>query len=297
MDRELIIKKVERFYKQYLDQKAEIMLNVNTDYLFDKLLSIPYCKCILDKLEEKYEIRNDEIEERKEEDYLSFFDEITKCGQEYYIAYCLKLYKNLCEHNGKMSDPYCDETVWIDAFDTGKADRFLLFKTDFIRPIVDYIIDSITNEAIILYYLDRYKSRLERFKTCHITNETHEFDLQKDLALYLFDNNIEFQKELDLGNGKLDFLIEANGQEHYGTVLDCNDKPFIVEVKYFKEKLQEYNIKNAIRQLSAYMRVQSSYGCLLAYIKDTGDKPLRNYEIDGIEIIPIYVGDESASNQ
>ena len=45
------------------------------------------------------------------------------------------------------------------------------------------------------------------------------------------------------------------------------------------------------------MRVLSSYGGLLAYIKDTGDKPLKNYEIGGIEIIPIYVGDESASNQ
>ena len=45
------------------------------------------------------------------------------------------------------------------------------------------------------------------------------------------------------------------------------------------------------------MRVQSSYGCLLAYIKDTDDKPLKNYEIGGIENIPIYVGDVSASNQ
>lgn len=44
------------------------------------------------------------------------------------------------------------------------------------------------------------------------------------------------------------------------------------------------------------MRVQDSHGCLLAYIMDSDKKPLRNYENDGIEIIPIYVGDESACN-
>ena len=237
------------------------------------------------------------IEERQDKCYLEFFEDMTKHGQEYYIAYCIQLYQYLRNHNGKISNPYCYETVWIDSFGSEHGNRFQLFKTDFIRPIVDYIINSITNEAIILYYLDRYKSRLERFKTYNFTEETHERDLQKDIALYLFDNDIEFHRELDLGNGKLDFLIEPNNKEHFGTVMDCNDKPFIVEVKYFKNKLQEHDIKDAIRQLSAYMRVQDSYGCLLAYIMDSDKKPLRNYEIDGIEIIPIYVGDESTCNQ
>ena len=297
MNKNLIISKVERFYKQYLEQGSGIMLNANTDYFFDNLLSIPYCKHIFDYLVSHNSVPAQLIEERQEKCYLEFFEDMTKHGQEYYIAYCIQLYLYLRNHNGKISNPYCYETVWIDSFGSEHGNRFQLFKTDFIRPIVDYIINSITNEAIILYYLDRYKTRLERFKTIHFTDKTREWDLQKDIALYLFDNSLEFHRELDLGNGKLDFLIELDNKEHYGTVLDCNDKPYIVEVKYFKEKLQEHDIKKAIRQLSAYMRVQNAYGCLMAYIMDANKKPLRNYEIEEIEIIPIYVGEESATNQ
>ena len=271
------------------------MLNVNTDYFFDNLLSIPYCKHIVDYLVCHNTVPEHLIEERQEKCYLEFFEDMTKRGQEYYIAYSLQLYQYLRNHNGKISNPYCFETVWIDSFGSEHGDRFQLFKTDFVRPIVDYIINSITNETIILYYLDRYKTRLERFKTFHFTDETHERDLQKDVALYLFDNSLEFHRELDLGNGKLDFLIEPDNKEHFGNVLDCNDKPFIVEVKYFKEKLQEHDIKDAIRQLSAYMRVQNAYGCLMAYIKDANKKTLQNYEIERIEIIPIYVGNETGS--
>lgn len=297
MNKELIIRKVEVFYKQYLEQDSEIMLNVNTDYLFDNLLSIPYCNEILDKLEKKYVIPLEVIEERMGKAYLDFLEDMTEHGQEYYIAYCLKLYKYLRDHNGKISDPYCFETIWIESFKPENDQRFRLFKTDFIRPIINYITNSIRNESVILYTLNRYKERMEKFHPFHFADDTDEKELQNDLALYLFDNNHEFYRELDNGTGELDFLIHEGTEKHYGSVLDCNDKPLIVEVKYFKEKLQEHQFKDAIVQLKAYMEVSPAYGCLIAYILDENKQDLRNHEIDGIYVIPIYVGKKSASKR
>lgn len=297
MNKELIFRKVEELYEQYLEQDSEIMLNVNTDYLFDNLLSIPFCSEILDKLEKKYVIPFEVIEERMEQSYLDYFEDMTGHGQEYYIAYCLQLYKNLRDHNGKISDPYCDATVWIDSFESEKVNRFRLFKTDFIRPIINYITNSIRNESVILYTLNRYKERMEKYHPFHFTDDTYEKELQNDLALYLFDNNHEFYRELDNGTGELDFLIQGGTRKHYGSVLDCNDKPLIVEIKYFKEKLQEHIFKDAIVQLKAYMEVSPSYGCLIAYILDENKQDLRNFEINGIDVIPIYVGKKSASKR
>ena len=273
------------------------MLNANTDYLFYNLLSIPYCNKILDRLEKKYVIPLGVIEKRMEQAYLDYFEDMTEHGQEYYIAYCLKWYKYLREHNGKISDPYCDSTVWIDSFKSEKVNRFRLFKTDFIRPIINYITNSIRNESVILYTLNRYKERMEKFHPFHITDSTDEKELQNDLALYLFDNNHDFYRELDNGTGELDFLVQEGAGKHYGSVLECNDKPLIIEIKYFREKLQEYNFKDAIVQLKAYMEVSLSYGCLITYILDDNKQDLRNFEIDGIDVIPIYVGKKSASKR
>lgn len=297
MNKELIIRKVEELYEQYFEQDSEIMLNVNTDYLLDNLLSIPYCSEILDKLEKKYVIPLEVIEERMEQSYLDYFEDMTGHGQEYYIAYCLQWYKNLRNHNGKISDPYCDATVWIDSLESEKVNRFRLFKTDFIRPIINYITNSIRNESVILYTLNRYKERMEKYHPFCFTDDTDEKELQNDLALYLFDNNHEFYRELDNGTGELDFLIQGGTGKHYGSVLDCNDKPLIVEIKYFKEKFQEHIFKDAIVQLKAYMEVSPSYGCLIAYILDENKQDLRNFDIDGIDVIPIYVGKKSASKR
>lgn len=90
MNRELIVKKVGTYYRQYLERGSGIMLNANTDYFFDNLLSIPYCKHIVDHLISHNNVPAHLLEERQEKSYLEFFEDMTKHGQEYYIAYCIQ---------------------------------------------------------------------------------------------------------------------------------------------------------------------------------------------------------------
>ena len=59
-----------------------------------------------------------------------------------------------------------------------------LYKTDYVRPLVNYIIDHLKNESLILHCLLRYKSRVERFKTIQDLDLTESI-IQKDLALCL----------------------------------------------------------------------------------------------------------------
>lgn len=122
-----------------------------------------------------------------------------------------------------------------------------------------------------------------------------ESKLQRDLALYLFDNGVEFSKEDDTCNGRLDFRI-SDGTIHYGAILNCNNKSFIVETKLM-EKVTDNLLKKAITQLGAYMNQIPSLGCLVLFTPDDNSKILVDTVQDGITIIPIYIGQESPCNR
>ena len=157
----------------------------------------------------------------------------------------------------------------------------MLFKTDFIRPILNYIINQLTEENYVLYLLDRYKQRTERFKTINPEGK-RELDLQQDLFLYLFDEGLELGNSTNIGNGEVDFIINVNGN------------PFLIETKLYKKGT---SYKKYISQLKDYMgKVSANWGCL--YIFTTEDVTFEfetNY--NNIFLRTIYIGNIKPSNR
>ena len=286
MIKELIINKIEAYYKQYLERESGLMFNESTDFFFDSLMQIPYCKTILDDLDNICDI---DIPERGITELDKTIKAFINKGQAYYASYCLRFYKELRKRREQTVEsqkehklgghsilkPYCAYALWIHKSINETGDVQQLFKTDFVRPIVDYIINLTTNENAIIYFVERYKERVEQFHTVkiHKRSKTKELDLQEDLALYLHDNGLSFFQEVKKGNGRLDFMCDVIGEHHYGCALECNNKPYIIEVKYYRDKRQ---IKDGILQLKRYMNRTNAYGCLLVYV----DKASFNFEIE-----------------
>ena len=177
---------------------------------------------------------------------------------------------------------YDQECNWLYSNIREPKDPMMLFKTDFVRPILNYVIEKLNEELYLLYVLDRFKQRVERFRTINITPKTKELDLQKELFLYLFDQGLEIGNSTSIGNGEVDFII------------DINDSPFIIEAKFYKKRK---SFKKYLSQLKDYMdKVSAKWGCL--YIFTTEDVSFKlQVDSDDIFVKTIYVGDKSPSNR
>lgn len=297
MVKDFIINKIEAYYKQYLERKSDLMFNESTDFFFDNLMQIPYCKTILDDLENICDI---DIPDRGITEIDKTIKAFINKGQAYYASYCLRFYKELRkrrEHTIELQKehkpgghsilkPYYADAIWIHKSINEAGDVQQLFKSDFVRPIVDYIINLTTNENAIMYFVERYKERAEQFHTVNIPKESNtiELALQEDLALYLYDNGLTFFQEVKKGNGRLDFMCNVTGEQHFGCALECNNKPYIIEVKYYRNKRQ---IEDGVLQLKRYMNRTNAYGCLLVYV----DKASSSFNIENPyeDIRVIYV--------
>lgn len=281
---ETIVQKLENYYNQYLNLTSDVMLNLNTDTLFSRIESLPQCKMILDEL-----IRNNPIEDEEIcnlngseiHDHKKLFE--TR-GANYYVAFCLQWYYYQKNHVRFLMNTYADNAKrWLTKTDKDTENIVRIFKTDAIRPIVDYIISQIKEHNLILYYLDRYKSRVERY-THGLLADKNELGLQKDFALYLFDQELPFFQEPNLGHGRPDYVID----------LECNDKPFVIEIKR-SDVLSSGEIDESLRQLKAYLDRFPSYGCLYIFTKDT-NYVNYSYDIDEKLIIRcVYLGDKAPS--
>lgn len=305
MIKDQIINKIEVYYKQYLERRSGLMFNESTDFFFDSLMQIPYCKTILDNLEKLCDL---EIPTRGyielDKSVMAFIGK----GQAYYAAFCLHFYRVLRErreHTVELKEkqkpgeyailePYCKYAIWTNKSINETGDMQQLFKTDFVRPIVDYIINLTTNENAIMYFIERYKERAELFHTVKIDDKTNEYDLQEDLALFLYDNGLTFYQEAKKGNGRLDFMVDIIGGEHYGCAIECNDKPYVIEVKYFRDNQQ---IKDGICQLNRYINRTKAYGCLLVYVDKAGFQLGQYNTYEDITILYIDLMKRSPSKQ
>ena len=298
MNNDLIIAKVEQYYQQYFEQESVITSNGFTDFFFDKLNSIPLCKRILDELGNCPQIPESLFRERENLETDEFIWNLLRKGEKYYVSYCYQYYRYLrkdkLERPDNSKEYYFDDVQWTEKSYEFEGDKLQLFKKGFVRPIVDYIIGNLTSESVILHTLERYKARVERFKSLaqfDISN-LHEKDLQHDLALYLFDNKIVFSKEDDTSNGKIDFLISPSYKDcQYGSILECNDKPYIVEVKIYKDETDITKLKNSIKQLNIYMGQKPAYGCLMVYTTDNTDIDFPP-KCGDITLMTIYIGEK-----
>ena len=159
----------------------------------------------------------------------------------------------------------------------------MLFKTDVIKPLCDYVIDELRKHVSLLYVLNKFKNRTMRFETPY-PSEYNEWNIQNKLALYMFDNGYDVQRENDISNGKPDFLFS-----------DEENNSYVIEVKYVKNK--KHDFKSYISQLMDYMnKLESHIGVLcifttMDYDFKWTDKP------NHIEIITIYVGNKKPNER
>lgn len=278
---ERIVQKLENYYYRYANLGSNVLLNLNKDSLIEKIQSLPQCHQILDNLIHKYPITEQEIKSFVELDEIKKLFE--KNGEQYYIAFCLQWYYYQKEHWTSLIKTYADKARWLTKKDKDAIDRVQIFKSDVIRPIVDYVISQIKEHNLIYYYLERYKSRVERYTYASLRDKS-ELGLQKDLALYLFDQNLPFYHEPNLGHGRPDFVID----------LVCDDVPFVVEIKKVNKPTQDF-IDDSLRQLRAYIDQFQSYGCLYIFTEDVNFADYSRDIDDKLTIRCVYLGEKSPS--
>lgn len=281
---ETVVQKLENYYQQYLDLSSNVMLNLNTDSLFSRIELLPQCKQILEELKRTHPIADDELcsldctEINNHKALFESHDAI------HYAAFCLQWYYYQKEQKkiGSMRT-YADKVRWLTLTSKDAIDKCRLFKTDVIRPVLDYVISKIEEQNLIYYYLTRFKSRVERY-TYNLLADKSELEIQKDLALYLFDQELPFYHEPNLGKGRPDFVID----------LECNNKPFVIEIKKIKELTNDI-LEKSLRQLKAYLNKFPSYGCLYIFTEDDNYVDYSNVTDDNITVLCVYLGGNSPS--
>lgn len=278
-----IVQKLENCYQQYLDLTSNVMLNLNTDSLFSKIESLPLCNKILEELIRSHNIKEEELRILNSADIHYHKKLFEKHDANYYAAFCLQWYYYQKDQESFGMKTYADRARWLTKTGKDTKDQAMIFKTDVIRPILDYIISQINEQHLIYYYLDRYKSRVERYTFSDLA-EKNELGLQKDLALYLFDQGLSFYHEPNLGHGRPDFVID----------LECNDMPFVVEIKKM-QKLTQGIIDDSLRQLKAYLEQFPSYGCLYIFTEEANFVEYSRDIDDKLTIRYVYLGGKTPS--
>lgn len=280
--RRQIIDYIERCYQSYLGRQSDVLFNAATNELFDLVFNIPVCKDIIANIKELRPISNDLLKCNQEIEYFNYVDNITQ-ETEYYVSYCLHWFDYIRNIKGIHSlQGYDQECYWLNSNIRGSNDTMMLFKTDFVKPILNYVIEKLDEELYLLYVLDRFKQRVERFRTINITPKTKELDLQKELFLYLFDEGLNLGNSVNIGNGEVDFIIDINGN------------PFIIEAKIYRKRT---SCKKYISQLKDYMgKVAARWGCLYIFTTEDVNFELEN-TLNNIFVKTVYVGDKKPSNR
>lgn len=273
---------------------SEILFNAQTDFLMDSVMAIPYCKKILDTLKENYPIEESIITGNKTSTYRWLPNVIYK-SKEYYLSYCLHSYeyfrRQKCStgHTNYLEEYYSDMKIFSQGVSVS-GNRMQVFKTEFIWPLLCYVISCLNEEAHIVHALERYKQRVEMFTkgTLHKGNELiGETKLQDDLALYLFDQGIEYCKEAQVGNGKIDFSISDTEEKTQGIGLLCQNEPYVIEVKRYSNNQKNYIDKWA-KQLKTYMGRTLHKGCLVIFYDE--EIGLKLCDTLNFKYISIYTG-------
>lgn len=301
MKQDRIIEKIELYYQQYLDKKSDILFNLNTINLMQKLQNIPFCKIVFEHLKEDFPFSKEEIESVEigyPYDKMAKYLTNDECS---YFSFCLHWYEYRIFNSDNKLDMNAafKKCKWLNS-------DIQLFKSDFIRPLLDYIILQLKEENYIIYQLERYAKRINNFNIikkpivsiAHQEDENdiigiplmnkHELNLHQDLCLYLYENEIDFDYSEKIGNAEVDFKLPQ-----------CNNTYYLIEVKVCKKEADLYRIKAGISQLKEYMnRIGTDYGCLFIYTLENYNFIAEpNLKDEGIKLIYAYIGDESPSKR
>lgn len=297
-----IIDKINLYFQQYMQMDSDSLFNLHTNDLICKVLDIPCCKFIVGQLKTKYSFTEEEI--KKYPDDCRIVSEIVKLldNKERYLSFCwhwyeLSGYFSMTDLKGGYRHSY-----WLDS----KGTNMQLFKSDFIKPLLDYIILQLKEEDFIIYLINRYARRISNFEVIKkpvedIVNQKEdkdikgiplmnnkELDFHKDLCLYLYDNEIDFNYSEKIGNAEVDFKMPQ-----------CNEAPYIIEAKIYKGEKDLDRIKDGTKQLKDYMdRMGTGYGCIFIY-SETDDYFIADESLEkgGIQLVTAYIGDKSPSKR
>ena len=279
-----VINDIETYYSRYCESISDQMLYYSTMHFVSYLYSYSIVKDILLNLKKECPYNKETIEDYNE---LDGFDVIKRVAQDKkcYISYVLH-YLDYSFASNSIVDFY-DDAAWICYVkkDYSLKERIMLFKTDVIKPLCEYVIDELRKNVSLLYVLDRFKNRTMRFESPY-PEDYEERDVQNKLALYLFDSGYIVHREENISNGQPDFLFSDEDKNSY-----------IIEVKYITNKVSNKNLKAYTSQLKDYVsKLNSHIGVLCIFTTQDYEFTWLNKPYN-LEILTIYVGELNPSER
>ncbi|WP_417599766.1 hypothetical protein [Owenweeksia hongkongensis] len=148
-----------------------------------------------------------------------------------------------------------------------KIDSQIYIVDNFIKPLFNYLHDSIDSSGFVLYLLEKYKKRTEWFlkegllNKYQDANKSFEQILEDDLRLYLFDQGIDYPFSTPQS---------ASGRADMVGLIDTDD-PLVAEVKIIdREKGYGMDrIKSGFAQIEKYTNdYHKDFGYLVLYNMD-----------------------------
>ena len=258
-----VINDIEKYYSRYCESISDQMLYYSTMHFVSYLYSYSIVKDILLNLKKECPYNKETIEEYNK---LEGFNVIRRVAQDKkcYISYVLH-YLDYSFASDSIVNFY-DDAAWICYVkkDYSLKERIMLFKTDVIKPLCDYVIDELRKNVSLLYVLDRFKNRTMRFESPYLKDYA-ERDVQNKLALYLFDSGYIVHREENISNGQPDFLFSDEDKNSY-----------IIEVKYITNKVSNKNLKVYTSQLRDYVsKLNSHIGVLCIFTTQSYYKKVK----------------------
>lgn len=164
-----IIKDIETYYSRYSESTSDQMLYYTTKHLIIFLYSFDIVNVILSNLKKEYSYEDSKIKEYEEMTGFEIIKHVAK-DKKQYISYILHYLEYTFDSN-QIVDFYNDAS-WIcyNNSDYNIKERIMLFKTDVIKPLCDYVIDELRKHVSLLYVLNKFKNRTMRFETPYQVN-------------------------------------------------------------------------------------------------------------------------------
>lgn len=74
MNQDRLLERIEILWNSYWQKQSVRLFNHSTDMFMDYILSIPYCKLILEKLKDDYSLTDEQYEEYKQKEWSTFVE-------------------------------------------------------------------------------------------------------------------------------------------------------------------------------------------------------------------------------
>lgn len=287
---EHIIKQISEAYELYKSRNSSVMFNFNTQHIMDFVLSFECCSSIINDIVRQFHVEEKDFERYSTTEYFSYIHKYAEKTDQL-VAFYYQWYLYEMKIDNDYCNPLYKRCSWLWHNDNISEEKQMsLFKSDFVAVLIDFVKTKLQDRHIVLYFLNRFKQREERFHSLiHYDKDDRilEKDLQKRLYLYLFDQGLELYNESDTGNGKIDVHITGRCSFILGTT------PFIIEVKVMRNRSNaDATWLSQLKIYSEQTNIQNR--CLIVFTDQ--DVDIKN-NVDDTPIISVYIGSLSPSKR